>query len=563
MNKRQILLIFCAAILLIFHSPVTAAFDKGFIGNARYIGLSGAYVGMSDDESAVFANPAGLIKLKSSSIGLTGGNMYAGLDFGNIYRGNICTGMDLSSIIPSGTNIGMIGIGFDYYSVSVDENVSYNETLLILSYARNMSDTIGVGINLKIPRYSSDLLGDKSFSSSDYWMMSIDIGIMIINSKNLSIGAVLYDINEPNISANSTRDSGTIPFSSKFGISYSTLKQYMILNVDAFYQGDVVDLLTGLEIKLKEIMQSSLLKGFILRTGLMLHEFTEGIDFSFGGGYLLNINNSIFQVDYAFKYPVVSGVSGTIGSHFLTTSYRFGTADDHQLEGIPDVEEDVEEFDSGDAGLSERIKELDEVEEEIDVSNLPKETVTIYPAPEQDGFTGRSSANPNDNQDLFRVGDHKKPEGDNDIYVGFIGFDLSSIPDGAIIRSAKVYLKAKSSWSKDSTDLKGNSPFYIDHCDFGDTIDQEDVDIEVTGSDLKIHTWKEADVEVAKTSWMSFECTASVKADYKKNKSPSRYRIRPNKVTQDDERDNIKLYSVDMEGTEHDPYLEVVYSIKK
>ncbi len=187
-------------------------------------------------------------------------------------------------------------------------------------------------------------------------------------------------------------------------------------------------------------------------------------------------------------------------------------------------------------------------------------TATIYPAPEQDGFTGRDSKNPNDTQDLFRVGDHNKSEGENDICVGFIGFDLSSIPDGATITSAKVYLRAKSSWNNDSDDLSGNTPFYVDHCDFGDYIDQEDIDLPAKSSN--IHTLTEEVLEVEKTSWIDFDVTKYVIIDYKNKKAPSRYRIRPAKVTQDDERDNAKFYSADAKDAEHRPYLEVEYSLK-
>ena len=161
---------------------------------------------------------------------------------------------------------------------------------------------------------------------------------------------------------------------------------------------------------------------------------------------------------------------------------------------------------------------------------------------------------------MIRVGDHKKSEGDNDIYVGFIGFILTKIPDGATITSAKVYIKAKSTWKDDSQDLSGNAPFYVDHCDFGDYIDQEDIELPAAASN--IHTMTESDLEVEKSSWLDFDVTKYVIIDYKKKKSPSRYRIRPNKVTQDDERDNAKFLTADAKKEEERPYLEVEYSLK-
>ena len=106
------------------------------------------------------------------------------------------------------------------------------------------------------------------------------------------------------------------------GISYNTLKKFKTFNMDIAYRKNRVDLITGMEVRMADLIKASGLKGLMLRGGMYLHEITEGLDFSFGAGYIWNIKNHALRVDYAFKYPM-SSVSGTFGTHFLTTSFTF------------------------------------------------------------------------------------------------------------------------------------------------------------------------------------------------------------------------------------------------
>ncbi len=360
-------MIFCIAILLISYNPISAAFDKHFMGNARYISLSGAYVGMADDETAVFVNPAGLIKLKSAGVSLTGGSMHSGLDMGGITRGNICVGMDFERLSPANTNIGVIGLGYDYFSVGTGDGDSYTETMFVLSFARKFSEGTGIGINLKIPHWSSDLAGNTSYEIPGF-VMSIDIGLIVVEDKNLSIGGVVYDINQPDIYAKSGGPAGSIPFSSKFGLSYRTLKDFMTMNIDVFYQEDIIDVAAGFDLRMKDLMEGSIFKALSLRSGVYVHNIDDGFDFSFGAGYFIKMKNNRLHIDYAFKYPLINGISGTIGTHFLTTSYRFSPIKKKKamiLDIAPGSEKEPDELDELDEKDEE--EEIESIEMELDI----------------------------------------------------------------------------------------------------------------------------------------------------------------------------------------------------
>ncbi len=361
MMKKKILriLIIAAGVLLIFSGKALAAFDKDFLGTARYMGMCGAYVGMSDDEAAVFVNPAGLARSRSAGVALTGADMYAGLDAGSLFRGNLCGSINMAPV-------GAFGFGVDYFYAGIDDDVSYSETLFVISSARKILPGTMLGLNIKIPKWGSRLPGDDSYSSAAF-VVSFDLGVLVIEDKNLSLGAAIYDLNQPYVSRSEGQgDVGRIPFSVKSGLSYRTLKQTLIINTDITYKEEYMDLLMGAELSFRDLAGSDALKKLVIRGGVLLHEFTTGIDFSLGAGYLLNFGSKGLRIDYAFKYSL-SNISGDMGTHFLTTSFKFDTIgkpapamDEYLMDDID--EKDKKSDDSID--LEKELKELKGLEEE-------------------------------------------------------------------------------------------------------------------------------------------------------------------------------------------------------
>lgn len=388
MNKKSTIIAFCAGMLLVFYNFGNAQlFDKTYLGNARYVGMSGAYAGMSDDEAAVFVNPAGLARLKYPGIALTGGDMYAGIDYGSLMRANLCGGMYVGKIGSFGFSS---GIGLDYFSIDAGEdevnggNPSMFAALFVLSSAVKFSPSTSIGINAKVPWWGSDVGGDEYGTKQLY--TSWDIGILLFEDRNLSIGGTLYDINQPYMYSKTTdaddRESGKIHYSAKVGASYSTLKKFLIINADVYYYNNYVDIMSGAEVSFKDLTKSEKLKNLTMRGGIYLQEISEGFDFSLGAGYLLNIGNNGLQIDYAFKYPL-SNISGTAGIHFVTAAFRFGSAkkkvvtmDDYNVEKTPgETEEKTEE------GMEEK-KEEEKTEEGME-ENTEEGTESPTEKPEE------------------------------------------------------------------------------------------------------------------------------------------------------------------------------------
>ncbi len=305
MRYIRTLIIMISLSLFLIPINLKSAFDRTFMGNARYIALSGAYAGLSDDEASIFVNPAGITRINYIAAGITGGDMYAGLDFGTLIQGNFSGAVNLEKY-------GAVGLGINHFSVGVDDNISYSESLYVLSYGYMLSPGKSIGINFKIPRWSSDLEGNTLYSIPTT-AIGIDVGIVIIENDRFSMGAVIYDINQPKIGY-----TGVVqPFSAKFGFSYSTLKNFLIFDVDANYINDNIDLAGGAEVLFN--------KSIFVRAGIYLREITDGMDFSLGAGYSLNLNKYIINFDYGFRYSITD-LTGNFGTHFFTTSIKFNSA---------------------------------------------------------------------------------------------------------------------------------------------------------------------------------------------------------------------------------------------
>jgi len=302
--KKNYLIIIVSIILGFSAGIINASFEKTFLGNARYISMNGAYVGMSDDEVAVFVNPAGLVQIEKGA-GLTYGNMHTGLNFGSLMRVN-------AAGVYQFPKIAAFGLGVDYFSADIDDNISYSESLAVLSVARHMADVVSIGFNIKIPQHKSQFNNETSSSGIE---PGIDLGIMVFQNESLSFGAAFYDIAQ--LSFNEQEEgNNTIPFSAKMGASFNSGLQNSILsglciNTDVAYVDQYIDLLSGVELRIKSLS---------VRAGIYLQEFTKGAEMSLGLGYIIG---DMYNVNYGMKYPI-TGIDGSLGTHFISGSMVIG-----------------------------------------------------------------------------------------------------------------------------------------------------------------------------------------------------------------------------------------------
>ena len=149
-------------IFFAFTSPVFAALDLSEIGvGARPLGMGKAYVGLADDTSAIFLNPAGLsrndnLNLMSMSGSLLGDVNYIVLGasdispmgkFGFGFINAAVGGIPLTAVTGSGSTAAVVQTGL----------TDYNSSLIVFSYGSKLSrflkngagSNVALGVNLK------------------------------------------------------------------------------------------------------------------------------------------------------------------------------------------------------------------------------------------------------------------------------------------------------------------------------------------------------------------------------------------------------------------------------
>lgn len=304
--RSKIYIIFLTLIIGVLPagSLYSAAFETGFLGDARSIGI-GAIAAQCDGSYSVFINPAGLSRLNKQELTLTGGDIYAGLDFGKLFRVNG------TYVLPMG-KIGSIGIGIDHFMISVEDENSYkySETHYIISYSRLFSKKLAIGANLKIPRISMDLPGDSR--KQQKFSLGLDVGFIFVLNQYLSIGGCAYNLNMPRIGTTTDKSTAArIPVGFKAGLSFDTQKKIMI-NIDMAYTGKM-DLAFGTEFNHKSIF---------IRGGLQFIGISDAIDLSLGFGYLFKFKKVGIRIDYAFKLSL-GMVRANAGTHFISSSFLF------------------------------------------------------------------------------------------------------------------------------------------------------------------------------------------------------------------------------------------------
>ena len=161
----------------------TAQFLKLGAG-ARADGMGGAFVGMADDSTAIYWNPAGLNKIDKKTLSVMHAMWFEGIYY------------DWASYAQKVGNIGVFGIGVQYLSygsiTQVDNtgldtgSFSPTDMCLALSYARNFKG-YDLGANIK---YISSKIQD---TASAY---AIDAGVqhsLIVMDRRLELGMAVQN----------------------------------------------------------------------------------------------------------------------------------------------------------------------------------------------------------------------------------------------------------------------------------------------------------------------------------------------------------------------------------
>ncbi len=247
-----------------------------FGAGARSIGMGRCGVGLANDASAPYYNPAGLSQLKPQEILFMHSALFMGTSFDY-----------LSYVLPTGRS-GSFAFSLVQVRTGGIENRDASNTLLdefdeaetsgMLSYSTNLIDFLSLGINYKILHHSIS-----------HWSsigQSFDIGFLLFPERSFSAGFSFNNLLKPSFTLIS--ESEEYPLCFKAGLSCKTFDKNLIFVSDITWQENCkLQLNGGLEYKINSLLH--------LRLGADYNYFSYGVGFSFP------VSKNNLRIDYAFQ----------------------------------------------------------------------------------------------------------------------------------------------------------------------------------------------------------------------------------------------------------------------
>ncbi len=159
---------------------IAASFLEIDVG-ARAVGMGGAFVAVADDATAIFWNPAGLSRLKNSEAIIIHTNWLVSTSFD--FAGFVSPLGQWGTVAASITSLSTdeMDVRTIQFQEGTGERFSYSDLSLALSYAKNLTNRLSIGVNAK---YISQRIWH--MSSAGY---AFDIGTLFRTQFNdLTIG---------------------------------------------------------------------------------------------------------------------------------------------------------------------------------------------------------------------------------------------------------------------------------------------------------------------------------------------------------------------------------------
>jgi len=326
-NKRILLVILLFALHL---TPYTlhrcyASFEDLSFG-ARAMGMGGAFMGVSDDASAIFFNPAGLVKLRRPEIMVTG----ASLSHNSNNPGE--SGESLYGFfgyVHPIQNLGHLGIGYAGRSINLFSR--YRENILGVSYSRllNFYSSIGLTVKMCSKEYPDNTTTISNAYDSGFFTnrfpqgINADIAIYFDNipkMERLSFALACVDMG-----------AGTMGF--RGGLTYRIDEFRMFSDItgsaDFIARSDGFKFSLGGEAwlkqteELKKAMKDNLVG---VRAGIKFGDSGD-FTFAFGGGIKSNrVEKTDWKLDCAVVIPYHISSGYLSGGLWVSLSFLFGDA---------------------------------------------------------------------------------------------------------------------------------------------------------------------------------------------------------------------------------------------
>jgi hypothetical protein len=285
---------------------------------ARSLAMGKTYVGIADDSTATYWNPAGLGRLKQPEITVLHASLYekTGYSFASaVYPiriddrsqmadGSKSQGKDLGTIGIAVVNLNSTGFQLkDEYNYETGEG-GVNETAALISYGVKLPYLIAggrpsVGTSLKVVSQNIDTKSATGYGldTGVYWKGN---GKSLPILQPLSIGLNIQNLVAPRITLIDNTDK--YPLALTLGLAYRFLNNNLITAIDLNKTQDR-------QLKVHLGSEYVFAKMLALRAGLDETELTAGLGFTWQN----------YSLDYAFAYH-----DAWAGHEDLGASHRFG-----------------------------------------------------------------------------------------------------------------------------------------------------------------------------------------------------------------------------------------------
>ncbi|MGD9489552.1 MAG: PorV/PorQ family protein [Calditrichaceae bacterium] len=294
--------------------------------SARAAGLSESFTAISNDENALFYNPAGLANISKGAVGLTHTQW-----FEDIRIDNLLVGYTFRRKLGIGFSIAHMWMpsiqGKDYFGQPTGNiDVSSSIISLGLGYKIHRSFFIGLGI-----KYFQDKLGE--FSAGG---VAFDAGMyMHTMIRGLTLGAALQNAGGE---IKYESESVPIPLTIRIGAAYKIPNSDLQLALDAVKSRDTDYLING-------GAEYNLAESFFLRLG---NRFTDSEMFTpaFGAGfnqadkYIIDYTyfsredlGSTHKVGFTFRFNIPGYTAGSSKPYFIPQKINAPTGISYRLTG--------------------------------------------------------------------------------------------------------------------------------------------------------------------------------------------------------------------------------------
>lgn len=319
-------------ILIIFCLTLPQIFAQGFISDvskkgttaapfltigqsARAIGMGSAYVGVVNDVSSIYWNPAGLTKAEGVNVMFDHTMWIADIKYNYLAASYNLGDLGVLGFSFTGSDIGEMNVTTIAKPEGTGETFSATQAAFSVAYAIQLTENFSIGFNPKFI-YESIWRMDATAFAMDLgvqYVTPFDNAILAMSISNFGTSMkllgnsnlVLHDLdpinsgNNGNIPAYLETNSWALPLTFRVGVAYSPIRSEMhklMLAVDAMHPSDNYESVNlGAEYAYDDFL--------FFRAGyksLFLDNSEESFSVGFGVKQYL-VGNVSFKIDYAYQ----------------------------------------------------------------------------------------------------------------------------------------------------------------------------------------------------------------------------------------------------------------------